>query len=86
MGLRVVTTAGLASVDEDFCDKALLEHIPVEPTPMTRAIADAMVSQPFPISDYVIHRRLIDLIRAGRVAVDGDPMLMGESRLSGVAQ
>ncbi|WP_181724211.1 DUF3658 domain-containing protein [Nocardia gipuzkoensis] len=80
--LRVVTDAGLSSASADYFDQSLLTHTPVTPTPMARVIADTMGAQPLPVTDSVLHRRLIDMIHAGRLTADGDPTVMGECRIS----
>jgi hypothetical protein len=79
--LRVVTDAGLSSVPVDYFDRSLIEHTPATPTPMARVIADTMGSQPFPVADRVLHRRLIDMINAGRITAEGNPQVMGECRI-----
>ncbi|NKY31360.1 DUF3658 domain-containing protein [Nocardia gamkensis] len=80
--LRVVTDAGLSSVPGDYFDQSLLEHIPATPTPMARVIADTMGAQRFPVADYILHLRLMDMIDDGRITAEGDPEVMGECRIS----
>ncbi|WP_067905025.1 DUF3658 domain-containing protein [Nocardia vaccinii] len=80
--LRVVTDAGLSSAPADYFDQSLLVHIPATPTPMAQVIADTMGAQRLPVNDYVLHRRLIEMIHTGRLTADGDPTIMGECRIS----
>lgn len=79
--LRVVTDAGLSSAPADYFDRSLLTHVSATPTPMARVIADTMGAQTVPVTDYVLHRRLVEMIDAGRLVADGDPMIMGECRI-----
>ncbi|WP_372451920.1 hypothetical protein [Nocardia albiluteola] len=40
-----------------------------------------MGAQQRPVTDYVLHRRLIEMIHTGRLTADGDPTIMGECRI-----
>ncbi|OZF26026.1 hypothetical protein CH295_25645 [Rhodococcus sp. 14-2483-1-2] len=81
--LRVLTDDGLLSVSADYFDKALIEHTSATaPTPMARVIADTMGSQPFPVADHVLHRRLIALVENGTMTAEGPPLNMGSCRIS----
>jgi len=72
---RAVSAATtLVSAPIDHFDSALLTHISSEPKPMTRVIAEAMGEHPQQVGDYVLQQRLIALIDAGVVSVEGDPM------------
>jgi hypothetical protein len=84
--LRVITGTGLTSVSADYFDEPLLEHTPTAPTPMARVLADTMGSQPFPTPDYILHRRLIDMIHRGTIAAQGDPEVMAGCRISSMRQ
>ncbi|MFI7195315.1 DUF3658 domain-containing protein [Nocardia nova] len=84
--LRVITDAGLVSAPADYFDRSLLEQIPATPTPMARVIAETMGSQPYPVADYLLHRRLRAMIDAGRITAEGDPSVMANCRISASQQ
>ncbi|MFI6999213.1 DUF3658 domain-containing protein [Nocardia sp. NPDC050175] len=78
---RVMSAAGLRSVPLDYFDRDLLDHIHAHPTPIGLVIAETMAVQSYPVMDYVLQQRLIDLIDVGRIAADGDPTIASQCRV-----
>ncbi|WP_439651083.1 DUF3658 domain-containing protein [Nocardia panacis] len=80
--LRVVSAASeLVSAPVDYFDEALQNHVSVAPTPMPAVIAAVMAEHRFQTGDYVLQRRLIDLVAAGVVAAEGDPRTARSCRI-----
>ncbi|MGV9677166.1 DUF3658 domain-containing protein [Nocardia sp. NPDC003482] len=78
---RVMSEQGLRSAPVTHFDERLLAAIPAEATPMTAVIAEVMGTHAYPVMDYVLQQRLIDLIDTGRVTAQGDPRVARSCRI-----
>jgi hypothetical protein len=78
--IRVVDGGVLGSAPEDYFDRFLLEHCPVEWTRWNRVIGDAMVNLGdigHSVSDMLLHWRLCELVAREEVRCDGEPPVYG---------
>ncbi|MBU3061121.1 DUF1835 domain-containing protein [Nocardia sp. NEAU-G5] len=72
--LRVMSDGRLVSAPIDWFDEVIVSHVPAEPAPMPRVIAEAMGGYPAETHDYVLQQRVVALIDSGVLAAEGDPL------------
>jgi hypothetical protein len=80
---RVATEEGVVSVPEDYSDDELLAEAREQPTRVARVIGGAMARGRayHQVGDVMLLVRLVALVEAGRLVVDGDPWDMRTSRV-----